>query len=83
MQLKDFTNNSNVASNRIKNIENIIGSEVFMGVIIKTVVFLVVTLHRFVCVEGGGLWHFRGYVAFTFRVKVCRFRNRLAYTVKL
>lgn len=68
-----------VASNKIKNIGNIIGSEVSMGVIIKTVVFLVVTLHRFV----GGYCHFRGYVAFTFRVEVCRFRNRLAYKGKL
>lgn len=55
------------------------GFEVFMAVIIKTVVFLVVTLHRFV----GGYRHFRGYVAFTFRVEMCRFRKRLAYTGKL
>jgi hypothetical protein len=72
-------NNANVTSNRIKNIENIIGFEVFMAVIIMTVVFLVVTLHRFV----GGYQQFRGYVAFTFRVEVCRFRNSLASTGKL
>jgi hypothetical protein len=72
-------NNTNVASNRIKNIKIIIGFEVFMAVINKTVVFSVVTLCRFV----GGYLHFRGHITFTLTVEVCRFRSRLGYTGKL
>jgi hypothetical protein len=63
-------NNTNVASNRIKNIKIITGFEVFMAVINKTMVFSVVTLCRFV----GGYLHFR--------VEVCGFKNRLGYTGK-